>query len=78
VALRQIERRNPALTLVDGEVVLSDANAISMHLGGESKIFGRCWEEEIEVYSWMEYYNREVYLLITEIEGQILGRLEKN
>jgi hypothetical protein len=45
LGLKQLDKKHPSLTLVDGEVVLHDANAISMYLGNQSKIFGENWEE---------------------------------
>jgi hypothetical protein len=47
VALQQIDRKHAPLTLVDGKVILYEANAISMHLANESTIFGCNFDDEV-------------------------------
>jgi glutathione S-transferase len=62
LSLEETNRKETPLTLVDQKNVTTDTNAISMRLAGSSALLGHTPREQVEVYSWLEYYNMELHL----------------
>ena len=57
LSVTQIASKYAPLILVDGKLVLHESHAISIHLAQGSKLLGSSFEEEIDMYSWLEYFN---------------------
>lgn len=61
---QKITSKSTSLALYDNGVLLNDANAISIQLGFGSVLLGKNFAEEVEIYSWLEFFNIEVLPLV--------------
>jgi hypothetical protein len=62
--LKQKEVGNDSVFLVDGNMILTDPNAISIYLIKSTKMLGNDVKEQIKIYSLLEYYNLSIYPLL--------------